>query len=68
MWFYFLTHSEFSFRVKLAKPYPVFGPTYMPHILKLLHCISSCAHEVFIIVYCLMSVFTLKPFALFIND
>ena len=48
MWFYFLTDSEFSCLAKLAKPYPVFGPAYMPQIPNQLHCIPNCAHEVLI--------------------
>ena len=32
LWFYFLTDSEFSWLAKLAKPYPVSGPTPMPQI------------------------------------
>ena len=69
MWLYCSTDSEFSCLAKLAKPYPVSGPTYMPEIPNLLHCIPSCAGEVLMIVYWarLMSVFILKPFALFIK-
>ena len=44
-WAYFLTDSEFSRLAVLAKPYPVSGPTYMPHIPNLLHCMSKCTHE-----------------------
>ena len=46
LWAYFLTDSEFSCLAMLAKPYPVFGPTYMPQIPNLLHCMSKGAHEV----------------------
>ena len=69
MWFYFITDSEFSCLAKLAKPYPVSGPTYMPQIPNLLNYIPNFALEVLIIVFWarLMSVFTLKPFALFIT-
>ena len=68
MWFYLLTNSELSGLAKLAKPYPMSGPTYMPQILNPHHGISSCAHEVLMIVFWarLMTVFTLKPFVLFI--
>ena len=70
MWFYFVTNFEFSCLAKLAEPYPVFGPTYMPQIPNVLHCIPNCAHEMLINVCWarLLSVFTLKPFALFIKD
>ena len=30
LWAYFLTDSEFLCLAMLAKPYPVFGPTYLP--------------------------------------
>ena len=30
----------------LAKPYSVSGPTYIPQILNLHHCLSKGAHEV----------------------
>ena len=42
-WFYFLTDSEFSCLTKLAKHYPMFGPTHMPQIPNLLYCISNYA-------------------------
>ena len=50
----------------LAKPYPVFGPTYMPQIPNLLHCMSKGAHEVLgtVLVARLMLVFTIKSFVL----
>ena len=44
--FYVLTDSEFSCLAMLAKPYPVSGPTPMPKIPNLLHCIHKLAHEV----------------------
>ena len=46
LWAYFLTDSEFSCLAMLAKPYLVSGPTYMPQIPNLLHCMSKGAHEV----------------------
>ena len=46
LWFYFLTDPEFSCLAMLAKPYPVSGPTYMPHIPNLLHCMLKGAHGV----------------------
>ena len=62
LWAYFLTDSEFSCLAMLAKPYPVSGPTYMPQIPNLLHCMSKCAHEVLetISEAILMSVFHIK--------
>ena len=33
MWFYFLTVCEFTCLAKLAKPYPVSCPTYLPRFL-----------------------------------
>ena len=59
---YLLTDSEFSWWVMLAKPYPVSGPTYMPQIPNLHHCISKGAHEVLqtISVARLISVFHIK--------
>ena len=67
--FFFITDDEFSCLAKLAKPYRLCGQTYMPQIPNLLHCIPNCALEVLIFVYSarLMSVFILKPFALFIK-
>ena len=50
MWCYFITDSEFPCSAKVAKPYFVSGPTYMPQIPNLLHCIPNCAVEVLIIV------------------
>ena len=69
MWNYLLSDSEFSCLVKLAKPYPVSGPTYRAQILNLLHCIPSPAHEVLITIFGLgpLLAFTLKGFALCIN-
>ena len=46
LWFYFLTDSEFSCLAKLAKPYPVCGPTSMPQIPNQLHYHQKSAHEV----------------------
>ena len=46
LWFYLLIDSESSCLAMLAKPYPVFGPTYLPLIPNQLHCMSNCAHEV----------------------
>ena len=46
LWAYFLIDSEFSCLAMLAKAYPVSGPTYMPQIPSLLHCMSEGAHEV----------------------
>ena len=46
LWFYVLSDSEFSCLAILAKPYPVSGPTPMPQIPNLLHCIRRSAHEV----------------------
>ena len=62
LWAYFLTDSDFSCLAMLAKPYPVSGPTYMPHIPNLLHCMSKGAHEVLetISEATLMSVFHIK--------
>ena len=70
LWFYFLTDSEFSCLAKLAKPYPVSGPTYLPQFPNLFNGISNCAHEVLMTDYRarLMPVFTIKPIALFIKD
>ena len=44
LWFYFLTDSEFSCLAMLAKPYPVSGPTPLPHIPNQLHCVQKSAH------------------------
>ena len=33
MWFYFVTDFAFNWLAKLAKPHPVFGPTYLPRFL-----------------------------------
>ena len=44
--FYFLTPSEFSCLVMLAKPCPVSGPTALPQIPNQLHFIKESAHEV----------------------
>ena len=68
-WSYFVTDSEFNCLAKLAKPYPVSGPTYVPHIPNQLHCIQTSAHEVLITIYWarLLLVVTLKPIALFTN-
>ena len=70
MWTYFLPHSEFSCMAKLAKPYPVSGPAYMTQIPNLHHCVQNCVHEVLITIYWarLLSMFTLKLFALYIKD
>ena len=70
MWSYFLSDSEFGCLAKLAKPYPVSGPTYLPQVPNQLHCFPNCALEVPINVYGakLMLVFTIKLFALFIKD
>ena len=46
MWFYVVMDSEFSCLAMLAKPHPVSGPTPMPQIPNLLHCIQKKAHEV----------------------
>ena len=46
MWFYVLMDSEFSCLAMLTKPHPVSGPTQMPQIPNLLHCIQKKAHEV----------------------
>ena len=46
LWFYLLAGSEFSCLVMLAKPYPVFGLTPLPHIPNQLHFIQKSAHEV----------------------
>ena len=46
LWAYFLTDSELSCLAMLTKPYPVSGPTYMPQMPNLLHCMSKGAHEV----------------------
>ena len=46
LWFYVLTDSEFSCLAKLAKPYPVSGPTPMPQIPNQLYCTPKGAHEV----------------------
>ena len=46
LWFYFLIDFEFSCLAMLAKPYLVSGPTYMPQIPNLLHCMLKGAHEV----------------------
>ena len=69
MWSYFVTHSKFSCLARLAEPCPLFGPTYMHQIPNLLHGIQNCAHEVLTSVYWagVLSVFTLKPFALLIK-
>ena len=42
LWFYVLIDSESSCMAMLAQPYPVSGPTPMPLILNLLHCIGKC--------------------------
>ena len=70
LWSYSVTVSEFSCLAKLAKPYLVSGPTYLPEVPNQLHCISNCAHEVVMTVYgaTLMPVFTIKSYALFIKD
>ena len=70
LWVYFLTGCEFSCLAMLAKPYPVSGPTYLPHIHSQLHCMSKGAHEVLgtIFVARLMSVFIIKSFVLSICD
>ena len=44
--FYVLTDSEFSCWAMLAKPYPVSGPTPIPHNPNQLHFIQKSAHEV----------------------
>ena len=62
LWANCLPDSEFSCLAMLAKPYPVFGPTYMPQINYLHHCMSKGAHEVLetISVARLVSVFHIK--------
>ena len=67
MWSQFVTNSEFSCLAKLAKPYPVSGPTYLRQIPNQPHCISSGAHDALITIFgsTLMSVFTLKRIASF---
>ena len=69
MWSYFVTDSELSCLAKVAKSYLVCGPTYLPQTLNQLHCILNGAHEVLITIYWakLLSVFTRKLFASFIN-
>ena len=59
---YLRTDSEFICLAMLAKPYPGSGPTYMPQIPNLHHCISKCTHEVLetISETRLMSVFHIK--------
>ena len=68
MWFHFLIDSELSCLAKLAKPYLVSGPSYLPQVPNQLHCIQNFALEVPINVYWarLLSVFTIKPFAFFL--
>ena len=47
--FHFLnvvTDSEFSCLAKLAKPYPMYSPTYLPQVLNQLHSSQNCAYEV----------------------
>ena len=51
LWSYFLTKSEFSCFAKLAKPYPVSGPTPMRQIPKQLHYHQKSAHEVLRYIY-----------------
>ena len=70
LWFYVLSDSELGCLAMLARPYPVSGPTYLPQIPHLLHCMSRGAHEVLgtILLACLMSVFMIKPFVLSICD
>ena len=46
LWFYGLTDSEFSSLAKPAKPYPVYGVTYLPLFPRQLYCLSVCAHKV----------------------
>ena len=46
LWCYFLTDSEFSCLTMLARPYPVSGPTPLPHIPNQHHFIQKSAHEV----------------------
>ena len=46
LWFCFVLGSEFVFLAKLAKPYLLFRPTYLPHILNQLHCMETTAHQV----------------------
>ena len=46
LWAYFLPHSDFSCLAMLAKPYPVSGPSQMPQIPNLHHCMSKGAHKV----------------------
>ena len=67
---YLVSHSEFSCFAMLAKPYPVSGPTYLPHIPNHLHCMSKGAHEVLgtIFVARRMSVFFIKSFVFSICD
>ena len=51
LWFYFVTDSEFSCLATLAKPYPVFGPTYLPGIHDPLHSTQNSAHQVLSAIY-----------------
>ena len=62
LWCYFRTVSEFSCLAKLAKPYPVFGPSYLPQNPNLLHCRQNGAHQVAITIYWarLLAAFTLN--------
>ena len=45
-WACFLTDSEFSSLAMLAKPYPVYGLSYLPLIPNHFPCMLKCAHEV----------------------
>ena len=40
--------SKSSCLAKVAKPYPVSGPTYLPQIPNRLHCTQKSAHQVLI--------------------
>ena len=65
---YLLTDSEFTLLAMLAKPQPVFGPTYLPLIPNQLHCMSNGAHEMLgtILVAGTISVLLIESFFLFI--
>ena len=40
------TNSKFGCLAIMAKPYPVWGPSYLPLIANQLYCMSKYAHEV----------------------
>ena len=67
---YSTTVSDFNCLPKVAKPYSVSGPAYLPEIPHKLHYTQNSAHQVLITTYMtrLLSGFLLKSYALFIKE